>query len=170
MTTDGLGRSTAATPRPVGRRGMVHEQRTHATPAARRTLCHVAPKAHHTRMRYHKLTNSQTHEPTIQPANSLVFGGYSSTGQSIRLSTGRLRVQLPLASFARSVARPASGAHAVLHHPAPEVIPRRRSSADKSTWLRTRGSGVRISPTACASRRTSIGGGVSSSAQGVVNP
>lgn len=127
-----------------------------------------------------------------QRTNSLLLGGYSSIGQSIRLSTGRLRVRLPLASFTRFASSISSGAHAVLHHPAPEDVQRasrhqlgewtgyvdiagsddgvrgapmasrscegngpasmpvtcRRSSADQSTWLRTRGSGVRISPTA----------------------
>src|SRR4051812_17311435 len=45
----------------VGRRGMVLEQRTHATPAARRTRCFVAPAARHTHW------------------------GHSSTGQSMKL-------------------------------------------------------------------------------------
>ena len=89
-------RNTSNTWSAVGRRDMVQWAEDHATPAARRTRCHVAPPAHHT--------------------------GAIAQQRSNRLSAGRMRVQLPLVSFIDRLAQ-ASGARAVLHHPAPEAEP-----------------------------------------------
>ena len=81
--------------------------------------------------------------------------GYSSPAQSIRLSTGRMRVRIPLVSLCRSLSP--SGARAVPHSPRAGGAARNQTRThavvaqrNESTWLRTRGSGVRISPTALA--------------------
>ena len=73
---------------------MVQWAEDHATPAARRTRCHVAPPAHHT--------------------------GAIAQQRSNRLSAGRMRVRVPLVSLVDRLVQ-ASGARAVLHHPAPEA-------------------------------------------------
>src|SRR5687767_13631108 len=85
----------------VGRRGMVLEQRTHATPAARRTRCLVAPPALH------------THQPT----KSLVSRGHSSSGRASGCRPEGCELETRWPRSRAPVPPSPSGAHAVLHTP-----------------------------------------------------
>lgn len=103
LTTDGPGRTAVQQHRGAPSAGVAwcNGQRTHATPAARRIRCSVAPPAHH-------------------------------TGPWVAL----LRARGAALTSCRRGARPGSRSTAVV------------AQWIESTSLRTRGSGVRISPTA----------------------